>query len=82
VLSGPVTCPPETGPHRMLVWALMWAGEEAGRMGKRGHTTEEIVRELREAEVLLAKGMTIPQAARELGVTDHTYYRGVCGANS
>jgi len=44
-------------------------------MGKRAHTTEEIIRKLREAEVLLAKGMTIPQAARELGVMDHTYYR-------
>jgi putative transposase len=49
--------------------------EEAERMSKKQHTPEQIVKKLREAEVLLARGMTVPQAARELGVTDQTYYR-------
>jgi putative transposase len=49
--------------------------EEAETMSKKQHTPEQIVKKLREAEVLLARGMTVPQAARELGVTDQTYYR-------
>jgi putative transposase len=44
-------------------------------MRKRQYRPEEIVKKLREADVLLARGMTIPQAARELGITDQTYYR-------
>jgi hypothetical protein len=38
--------------------------EEAERMSKKQHTPEQIVKKLREAEVLLARGMTVPQAAR------------------
>jgi transposase-like protein len=44
-------------------------------MAKKRHTAEQIISKLREAEVLLAKGMKVPQACRELGVTDQTYYR-------
>jgi len=45
-------------------------------MGKRKkHTPEEIIGKLREAEVLLVKGDTVPQACRSLGVTENTYYR-------
>lgn len=45
-------------------------------MGKRKkHTPEEIIGKLREAEVLLEKGDTVPQACRSLGVTENTYYR-------
>jgi len=39
------------------------------------HTAEQIVAKLRQAEVELAKGRTIPQAARILGITEQTYYR-------
>jgi transposase-like protein len=38
-------------------------------------TTEQIIRKLREAEVLLAKGQTVAQICKQLGVTDQTYYR-------
>jgi putative transposase len=38
-------------------------------------TTEQIIRKLREAAVLLAKGQTIAQICKQLGVTDQTYYR-------
>ena len=36
---------------------------------------EEIVQKLREAEVELAKGSTVAVVCKQLGVTDHTYYR-------
>ena len=38
-------------------------------------TTEQIIRKLREAEVLLSKGQSIAQVSKQLGVTDQTYYR-------
>ena len=44
-------------------------------MGRKRFTPEQIIRKLREAEVLISKGMTIPEASRKLGVTDQTYYR-------
>ena len=44
-------------------------------MAKRRFTPEQIIRKLREAEVHLSKGMTIPLAARQIGVTEQTYYR-------
>ena len=39
------------------------------------HTPEQIVSKLRQAEVELAKGQTIPQVCKQLGITDQTYYR-------
>ena len=44
-------------------------------MAKKRHTAEQIIAKLREAEILLAKGTTVPQACRKLGVTEQTYYR-------
>lgn len=44
-------------------------------MSKKKHTAEEIVTKLREAEVLLAKGQTIAEACRQLGISDQTYYK-------
>jgi transposase-like protein len=42
--------------------------------GKR-YTPEQIIGKLREAEVLLGQGMTVPPAAKQIGVTEQTYYR-------
>ena len=39
------------------------------------HTTEQIVNKLRQADVELAKGLSISAACKLIGVTDHTYYR-------
>jgi len=39
------------------------------------HTPEQIVAKLRQAEVELSKGQTIPQVCKHLGITDQTYYR-------
>ena len=44
-------------------------------MGKRRFTVEQIIGKLREAEVAIAKGLTVPQASRQIGVTQQTYYR-------
>jgi transposase-like protein len=44
-------------------------------MRKKGFTTEQIIKKLREAEVLLSKGETVGQVTRKLGVSEVTYYR-------
>jgi transposase-like protein len=44
-------------------------------MARKGHSAEQIVRKLREAEVELAKGATVKDACRKLAITEHTYYR-------
>ena len=44
-------------------------------MSKKKHTAEEIVTKLREAEVLIAKGQSIAEACRQLGISDQTYYK-------
>lgn len=42
---------------------------------KKGFTAEQIIKKLREAEVLLSKGEKVEQAIRKIGVSDVTYYR-------
>jgi len=42
---------------------------------KKKHTAEQIVGKLREAELGLAKGLTIGAVVRKLGITEQTYYR-------
>jgi len=44
-------------------------------MPKGRHTPEQIINKLREAEVLLSKGMKIPEVCRKIEVTEQTYYR-------
>ncbi len=44
-------------------------------MARKRHSPEQIIRKLREAEVLLAKGETVGAVARRLEVTEQTYYR-------
>ena len=39
------------------------------------HTPEQIIAKLREAEVLIARGRAVDQAARQIGATVRTYYR-------
>ncbi len=43
-------------------------------MGKR-HSPEQIIRKLRQAEGKLASGYTVPEVARELGVSEATFHR-------
>ena len=44
-------------------------------MGRKIYSPEQIVRKLRQAEVLISQGNTISQASRQLGITEQTYYR-------
>ena len=44
-------------------------------MRKKKYAPEEIVTKLREAEVLIAQGRTVADAARQIGVTEQSYYR-------
>ena len=43
-------------------------------MGK-GHSPEQIVRKLRQAEGRLASGSTVAEGARELGISEATFHR-------
>lgn len=42
-------------------------------MGRKRLGVEQIIRKLREAEVDLARGRTVPQVAKKIGVTEHPY---------
>lgn len=44
-------------------------------MKKKGYSSEEIIRKLRQAEVLLHGGKVVAEVCRELGVSDATYYK-------
>jgi putative transposase len=44
-------------------------------MAKKTFTAEQIISKLREAEVLISQGQTIPNVCKAIGVTDQTYYR-------
>ena len=42
---------------------------------KKKHSPEQIIAKLREAEALLAHGKSIPEACKQLQVSEQTYYR-------
>ena len=44
-------------------------------MATKRYTAEQIISKLREAEVLLAKGISVSQASKQIGVVEQTYYR-------
>ena len=44
-------------------------------MPRKGHTPEQILNKLRQADVAVANGKGVGQAVEEIGVTDRTYYR-------
>jgi hypothetical protein len=49
-------------------------------MPRRGHTPEQVIRKLREAEVELARGQRTGEVVRKLGIIEQTYY--TAGARS
>ncbi len=53
----------------------MMMGEEGTLMKRRRHTPEQIIRKLREAERMLGEGKRIPEAAKELGISEQTFHR-------
>ena len=44
-------------------------------MARKRYTPEQIIRHLRQAEVLSSQGRNVPEICREMGVTVNTYYR-------
>ena len=44
-------------------------------MSRKRFTTEQIIHKLRLAEVEIAKGNSVPEACRVIGVVEQTYYR-------
>ena len=44
-------------------------------MPRKKYTVEQILTNLREAEVMQSKGATIQDACRQIGVTEQTFYR-------
>ncbi len=44
-------------------------------MPRKGHSPEQVLNKLRQVEVAVAGGKSVGKAVREIGVTDHTYYR-------
>ena len=47
-------------------------------MAKKRFTIEQIINQLREADVLLAQGRTVGEVCRQIGVSEQTYYRWRC----
>jgi transposase-like protein len=43
-------------------------------MGKKRHSVEQIIRILRQAEVLSSQGKKVDEFCRELGISDGTFY--------
>lgn len=48
---------------------------QARLVGRKRFSVEQTAQCLRDAEVELAKGQTVSQACKQLGITDQTYYR-------
>jgi hypothetical protein len=44
-------------------------------MGRKRFTTEQIIHKLRQAEVEIAKGKLVPEACKQIGVTEQTFNR-------
>jgi transposase-like protein len=44
-------------------------------MAWKRYSSEQIIGYLREAEILQAKGSTVPQICKKIGVAEQTYYR-------
>ena len=46
-------------------------------MARKRHSAEQIINKLREAEVHLGLGMSVPEVSRKLGITEQTNYRSL-----
>ncbi len=44
-------------------------------MSRKRFTTEQIIHKLRQAEVEIARGQLVPEACRQIGVVEQTFYR-------
>ena len=48
--------------------------EERHKLRAKRHTPEQVIRKLREAEVMLGEGKTIPEVAKALEVSENTFH--------
>ena len=44
-------------------------------MGRKRYSPEQIIRQLRQAEVLSSQGRGVSEICRDIGITENTYYR-------
>lgn len=44
-------------------------------MSRKRYSSEDIIRKLRQAEVMLGQGRTVSEVCKELCITDATYYK-------
>jgi putative transposase len=44
-------------------------------MARKRYTSEQIIRLLRQADVLSSQGKSVPEISREIGESENTYYR-------
>ena len=44
-------------------------------MSQKRHTADQIIAKLRRADVLLGKGMKVPEVCKQLEIAEQTYYR-------
>ena len=44
-------------------------------MARKRYSAEQIIGHLRQAEILISEGKTISEAARQLSISEQTYYR-------
>ena len=44
-------------------------------MARKRFTAEQIINHLRTSEILISQGKSVREAARQIGVTEQTYYR-------
>ena len=44
-------------------------------MPRKRYAPEQIINKLRQAEVLVSQGQSVREVVKELGVSEHTYYR-------
>lgn len=44
-------------------------------MARKRYTPEQIIRHLRQADVLSSQGKSVSEISREIGITENTYYR-------
>lgn len=44
-------------------------------MARKRYTAEQIIRYLRQAEVLSSQGRSVSEICRDIGITENTYYR-------
>ena len=44
-------------------------------MARRKHTPEQVINNLRQAEVAISEGSTVAEANRKIRVTEQTFYR-------